>query len=56
MATTQTPNPMCAMVMPTMARGNVSRRRRRSMGSNSDDRMIQMPSTTPNGVSHFPGP
>ena len=41
--------------MPMMARGSESLRRRRSIGSNSDDTMIQMPSTMPIGVSQLAG-
>jgi hypothetical protein len=56
MASTATPSPMCAMVMPTTARGNDNPRRSRSTGSKKLDTMIQMPITTPKGVSHLPGP
>ena len=47
---------MCAMVMPTTARVSVSLRRKRSMGSNSDETMTQQPSTMPTMDSQLPGP
>ena len=50
-AITNRPRPMCATVMPSTARGSDSSRRSRSIGSTSEERMIQIPSVAPTGVS-----
>ncbi len=51
MPSANTPTPMCAIVMPTIGADTRRPRRSRSSGSTSEDRMIQMPSTAPIGVS-----
>ena len=48
------PSPMCAMVMPSTARGRDSPRRQRSIGSTSEERMIQMPERDADRGQHLP--